>query len=74
MATQKNKQDADGQAQCSSCAHWIRLPPERDMEDDAGFCRRYPPVVLSDNGEPFTVFPLTDEDDQCGEYRARFNA
>lgn len=74
MATRKKHVEAVNTAQCSSCAYWDRLPPERDMEDDAGLCRRYPPVVLLDDGEPFTIWPLTDDADMCGEYRARLNA
>lgn len=74
MATRKKVIEATDRAQCSQCAYWERLPPERDMEDDAGLCRRYPPVVLLDNSDPFTIWPLTDETDMCGEYRARMNA
>lgn len=73
MATRKKQSEMPEQSQCSICAYWERLPPERDMEDDAGLCRRYPPVVLLDNSEPFTIWPLTEDTDMCGEFRARLN-
>lgn len=73
MATRKKQAEMPEQSQCSSCAYWERLPAEREMEDDTGLCRRYPPVVLLDGSDPFTIWPLTDDVDLCGEFRARLN-
>lgn len=33
-------------------------------------CRRYPPVVFSDNGKLATKWPLITSDHWCGEWRA----
>lgn len=74
MATRKKQFDVPDKAQCSACAYWERMTDDRDMEDDAGLCRRYPPVVLLDDSEPFTIWPITDDVDMCGEYQARLNA
>jgi hypothetical protein len=51
---------------CNSCRFW---KPGRFVEQDddplRGQCRRYP-LMLGDS-----IWPVTDEDDWCGEYREK---
>jgi hypothetical protein len=56
---------------CDLCKHWVRVV------DDTGACHRYPPTVtgkvMSDAMESWdvylrTVFPITQEEDWCGEH------
>ena len=58
---------------CSTCRHWANAPDE-----STGGCRRYPPVphvvpTVAEDGPSFgavSVWPETDGDDWCGEWRA----
>ena len=56
--------------QCLFCRHF-----RADIEDADGLgeCRRYPPVVVSDEDGPYSVFPLIDEDQVCGEFSRKVN-
>jgi hypothetical protein len=33
-----------------------------------GDCHRYPPIVITVNGFPVSVFPHVSRDDTCGEH------
>jgi hypothetical protein len=47
---------------CANCGHY---------QEEAGQCRRYPPVhMLTDEGG-FWEFPDVDPDDWCGEFDGR---
>lgn len=54
--------------QCLVCAHFLA-----DVEDEEGLgqCRRYPPVVVADENGPYSVFPLIDEEQACGEFAGK---
>lgn len=47
--------------QCKGCKFWLKCEGE-DYEWDYGFCRRYPP-------SPDDKFPVTDNDNWCGEFK-----
>jgi hypothetical protein len=48
---------------CGNCAHW-----EGNSEGTAGFCLRFPPVVIVDDEEACTVWPITESTERCGEH------
>lgn len=55
---------------CAKC-HFCR---EFDKRDDAGFCKRYPPVYAQDEaGETMVTYPVVSSGDWCGEFRPRAN-
>lgn len=67
MAKKKEIPD-DCMPKCATCA-FIQIAPG----EEAGYCRRYPPqVVSSDEGE-YSAFPVIEVSDFCGEYRRRTN-
>jgi len=47
---------------CDGCRHWKRL----GAGERYGYCRRYPPQLMSANGH--TDFPRTHDDTACGEH------
>jgi hypothetical protein len=53
---------------CANCKFWKEQDPE---EVQSGICCRYPPQVLGRDGkgELDIVFPWTNEEDWCGEFR-----
>jgi hypothetical protein len=55
------------QMKCSECEFWVE--PKWVTRKGLGRCRRYPPSVVV--GESSGIWPLTDEEDWCGEYRAK---
>ena len=60
---------------CATCAYWIRDARHSGMESTDGDCRRYPPqMMFSENEGPFSLWPLVEHSDCCGEYRGRLNA
>lgn len=62
--TKPNTLDA-ARGQCASCAHW-----EGNPDGSAGFCLRFPPVVVADDEGVSTVWPITEATERCGEHRA----
>lgn len=59
---------------CSTCAYWIRDARHVGMEAQDGDCRRHPPQMMySENEGPFSLWPLVEITDFCGEWRARMN-
>jgi hypothetical protein len=52
---------------CATCRH---AEPAQLGDELALECRRYPPVVLHSDGEPFMAFPQVVEGDWCGEWTA----
>ena len=57
--------------QCLFCRHFVH--DGDDQQPDIGFCRRYPPQLVMDDGEPMSAFPLVSEDESCGEFCRRTN-
>lgn len=56
--------------ECGKCLWW-------DSEHDrvpivgAGFCRKHKPAGQNKAGELWGVWPLTDKNDFCGEFKER---
>lgn len=49
---------------CGSCSFFLKQP-----KDDLGYCRRYPPTIVSLGDDEFeSVFPISAPDDWCGEF------
>jgi len=53
------------QGHCGSCAHF-----ESNEDRTAGFCVRFPPVVIMDGEGLCTVFPIVEASERCGEHKA----
>lgn len=64
----KKPAPADPQS-CASCKFF--LP---NQNDEHGYCRRYPPVFVSDGEGGGFSDPCTAESDWCGEYLRRLNS
>lgn len=46
-----------------------------DKRDDAGFCKRFPPVYVADEaGETMLTYPVVNSTDWCGEYRQKLSS
>lgn len=71
---------------CKQCLFWKTPHKKPDEELAKGFCKRYPPVYDSEYTkqtiEPYIAsmvdsccfsFPLTDEDEWCGEFSQALN-
>lgn len=46
---------------CATCRWW-------QGEEDLGYCKRFPPLVVVINSESETEFPVMRHDDHCGEH------
>lgn len=65
---------------CSTCVHWKRQDHHKDYKEWAGWCRRYPKVIVGgivrwlpnhspvDAARAASHWPTTSEDDICGEF------
>lgn len=55
---------------CSTCRFWHEFRGPRPASETAvGACRRYPPIVLSDDeSHQYTTAPITGADGWCGEH------
>lgn len=51
---------------CASCDHWRR----KDQKARHGFCRAAPPVRTSPT-QARGLWPLTDQDEGCGQHLAK---
>lgn len=56
----------DCMPKCSTCSFMQAEPGA-----DAGYCRRFPPVVVAADGGEYSAFPVIEHNDWCGEYRRR---
>lgn len=55
---------------CKNCLHF-KAEDGIEMVHDWGTCLRYPPVMLADSeGSPFSSFPLVNDNERCGEWKA----
>ncbi len=74
---------ADRIERCETCKFWDWLGNEPEPETDKGLCRRLPPVIPPTAtalvewhgpgdipyGSLAAVYPITDQDDWCGEWQ-----
>ncbi|MGE5650955.1 MAG: high-potential iron-sulfur protein [Bacillota bacterium] len=58
----------DCMPRCGSCVFY-----QADPGDEAGYCRRFPPVVLPDEGGNSSAYPVVIPDDWCGEFTRKVN-
>lgn len=55
---------------CKNCLHY-KAEDGIEMLHEWGTCLRYPPgVVTDDEGASFSMFPIVNEDERCGEWKA----
>ena len=60
---------ADCMPSCQNCSFFLTEPKE-----DLGFCRRYPPIVISVGEDEYdTTFPVVARDEWCGEFHRFVN-
>ncbi len=57
-------------ADCAGCIHWDRHAHQTD-DIDRGDCRRFPPVLVMLESVPVSIFPMTEEFNRCGEWKAK---
>lgn len=67
MATRKKIPD-DCMPKCGSCAFF-----QADQGEPAGYCRRYPPKVVSSEDGEYSAFPVVEVADWCGEFLRKVN-
>jgi hypothetical protein len=49
---------------CQSCSFF-----EIEVKEDLGYCRRYPPILISVGSDDYDcTYPITSRDDWCGEF------
>lgn len=52
---------------CSVCIYFRKHDKKTDTV--IGICRRYPPQIVIDNdGDPMSLWPLVDDQNFCGEF------
>lgn len=68
MTKKKKVQDEDWMPKCESCAFFNCEP-----KDEAGPCRRYPPVVIQLDGDFETAIPIVHRKEWCGEFVRKIN-
>jgi hypothetical protein len=54
---------------CGHCRHFLK-----NKDDEAGYCRRYPPTSILDEDGIACVWPVTESSDACGEFTPRLNS
>lgn len=64
----KKSPPADPQA-CATCRFFLA-----NQEDDAGYCRRFPPTPIADDDGIASVVAVTSATDWCGEYARKLNS
>lgn len=50
---------------CAGCRFFHLDAPA----DEAGFCRRYPPVFVVADGDAEVSYPVVEPTDWCGEFK-----
>lgn len=61
----KKKPTVQNEAICKNCYFY------KEVSKGAGFCKRYPPIVLDmeEDGSVLSTFPVvTDTSESCGEF------
>lgn len=59
----------DCMPKCGTCTFFQGEPG-----DIAGYCRRYPPVVVPDDDGNASAYPVIEIADWCGEFKRRLQA
>jgi hypothetical protein len=60
----KSPKKEDWMPACKSCSFF-----DADPKEDIGYCRRYPPTLISVGDDDYDcVFVITSSDDWCGEF------
>lgn len=56
---------------CGSCVFYKKHETDKPMEDPIGICHSMPPnVLIDDEGDPFSIRPIVEQDDMaCAFYR-----
>ena len=70
--------DIPSEPECANCRYWKR----EAKDSDTGICRRYPPNIAhqemymedSDGYADYPVWPLTLDDEWCGEHSLKDNS
>ena len=58
-------------SRCGNCTWWDRQHRSLgEVPQNLGYCRKHYPVVSLQNGRYYGNWPLTDQNDLCGEFRA----
>lgn len=57
------KANGGGPLLCTTCRWWYRL------DDESGECRRHPPTVVPIFAEAMSCWPITHDDEWCGEWQ-----
>jgi hypothetical protein len=55
------------QLRCGDCMYWVK----RQVHEFGGHCHKYPPTIWENR---HGSFPMTGQEDWCGEFRARKNS
>ena len=59
--------------ECENCKYWLASEEIKFNEKSlTGECRRYPPVLYFKRSDIF-IFPITDNDNWCGEYKEKIS-
>lgn len=58
-------------AQCGACVFFAGGDNNPKSPGEFAECKRFPPIVIQENGERDDARPLVHFDDWCGEYQRR---
>jgi hypothetical protein len=64
----KKKQITEPEA-CAGCRHYLA-----NRENEYGYCRRFPPIPASQDGNYATLWPVTRATEWCGEFSRQLNS
>ena len=53
--------------QCKDCIYWDKWKFNIDIV--FGYCRKNPPIVISQSALDKAIWPLVEETDWCGEFK-----
>lgn len=59
---------------CKNCRYW-KLVDVKDNKVEIGACNRFPPSVsVNENEESFSLRPITDWNEFCGEFELKLDS
>lgn len=61
--TAPEKANGGGPLLCLTCRWWF------DLDGEQGECRRHPPTVVPIFAEAMSSWPITHDDEWCGEWQ-----
>lgn len=64
----KKKVEPDPET-CEHCKHFVG-----NEDDQYGYCKRFPPVAVVDEGSQEWSQPVVMESETCGEFKRRLNS